>query len=485
MKNKNILCVLACASLASPTVLQAASKPNIIFILADDLGWGDPAFRGHPYMKTPNLDRLASQGTVFNQFYVANPVCSPSRTGFMTGHYPARHNVDGHFATHKQNAARNMPDWLDPKVTTVAQLLKNAGYTTAHFGKWHLGNGPDAPTPDQYGFDVSKTINSSDKAPQLGDEATEPFFRARSTELIDDEAIKFMQANRDKPFYLNVWSLLPHAPLKPTPEQLATYKDLDPNPDNFKGPVRQYLKDAPNLRSQMQVFCASVTALDKGIGRLLKALDDLGLADNTIIVFSSDNGPEDYHIGNARNAGVGSPGEFNGRKRSLYEGGIRTPLIVRWPGHVAAGRVDNQSVVAAVDYLPTMCHFAAVPVPNTLKPDGEDVSDILLGAVHPRKRPIYWEWLFGVAGNPSYKPPKLAVRDGQWKLFMNPDGTSIELYDIPSDPVEAKNVAAAHPEVVARLKPELLAWYATLPPRRGGGESGQKANQSAAAQDLE
>ena len=136
MKNKNILCVLACASLASPTVLQAASKPNIIFILADDLGWGDPAFRGHPYMKTPNLDRLASQGTVFNQFYVANPVCSPSRTGFMTGHYPARHNVDGHFATHKQNAARNMPDWLDPKVTTVVQLLKNAGMQ-----QLTLGNG--------------------------------------------------------------------------------------------------------------------------------------------------------------------------------------------------------------------------------------------------------------------------------------------------------------------------------------------------------
>ncbi|HUT37096.1 MAG TPA: sulfatase-like hydrolase/transferase [Planctomycetota bacterium] len=462
---------LGAAAMALPRWLMAAEspagrKPNIVFLLTDDLGWGDPAVQGHPYMKTPSIDRLAREGAVFRQFYVANPVCSPSRTAFMTSHYPTRHHVHGHFATHEQNAARGMPDWLDPKATTVTALLKQAGYITAHFGKWHLGSGPGAPAPGEYGIDVHKTVNSN--GPSLGEEAKEPYFRANSTDRMADEAIRFMQANKDKPFYINFWTLLPHALLKPTPEQLRVYADLKPDPDApaFQGPYKQYLKDAPDLKSQMQVFCASVTGLDAGIGRVLKALDDLGLTDNTIVVFSSDNGPEDYHVGNARNAGVGSPGPFNGRKRSLYEGGVRTPLIVRWPGHVAAGRVDSDSVIAGVDFLPTMCKLAGASLPPDLKPDGEDVSDMLTHASRPRTTPIFWEWIFPLAGNRSYRPPQLAVRDGKWKLFMNPNGSRIELYDIPADPAEATNLAEKNPDVVQRLSAELRAWHATLPPKR-------------------
>ncbi len=202
--------------------LQAADTkrpPNVIFILTDDQGWGDAKFAGHPYLKTPNLDRLAREGTWLRQFYVAATVCSPSRTAFMTSHYPARHQIHGHFSTHDQNAARSMPDWLDADVTTLPDLLKQAGYATAHFGKWHLGGGAGAPAPEAYGFDVSKTVNSN--GPSLGDEGKEPYFRARSTALMVDETIKFAQANKDRPFYVNLWTLVPHAPLKPTAEQLA------------------------------------------------------------------------------------------------------------------------------------------------------------------------------------------------------------------------------------------------------------------------
>jgi arylsulfatase A-like enzyme len=445
----------------------AARPPNIVFILTDDLGWGDPAIQGHPYMQTPCMDALARQGTLFRQFYVASPICSCSRVAFMTGHYPSRHHFTAQLDDHKANAARGMPDWLDTNVITITALLKKAGYATAHFGKWHIGGGPGsapgAPTPADYGIDVSKTDVSA--GPHLKPPKPDRYFRAHSTEYMDVEAIRFMKANRDRPFYINFWTLLPHAVLDPTPDQLKVYEDLNPDPENpaFKGPFRSYLKHAPNLKSQMQVYCASVTGLDAGIGLLLKAIDDLGLASNTIVVFSSDNGPEDYHFSKATNAGVGSPGPFNGRKRSLYEGGIRTPLVVRWPGHVPPGRIDTDSVISAVDYLPTICRLAGVALPPDLSPDGEDVSEILMGASRPRTKPLYFQWLWNVLGNQTYLAPELAVRDGQWKLFMYPDRTEAELYDMSSDSTETVNIAANHPEVVSRLSDELSQWESTLP----------------------
>jgi N-acetylgalactosamine-6-sulfatase len=446
----------------SVAVARAAQKPNVIFILTDDQGWADAHFAGHPYVKTPNLDRLAREGTWFKQFYVAATVCSPSRCAFMTSHYPARHHIHGHFATHEQNAARHMPDWLDPKTPTVTKLLQQAGYATAHFGKWHLGGGKDAPTPGEYGIDAHRTVNSS--GPSLGEEGKEPFFRARSTALIVDETIKFITANKDRPFYANVWTLLPHAPLKPTPEQLAVYKDLAPSPGDFTNWMRDYAGKAKDLRSQMQVFCASLTDLDTQLGRLFDALDALKLSENTVIFFSSDNGPEDYRVGNAANAGVGSPGPLRARKRSMYEGGIRTFGLLRWPGRVAAGKVDDTSVLGGVDWLPTVCKLAGVPVPDGL--DGEDVSDIWLGQSRPRTKPLHWEWLTAVAGGGDYQPPRLAIRDGNWKLFVNHDGTGAQLYDIPKDVSELHNVAAAHPDVVKNLTAKAVAWAKSLPPSK-------------------
>ncbi len=479
MKTLPIFAVFSWVVCGQCLAAETPQRPNIIFILTDDQGWADAKFAGHPYVITPNLDRLASQATWFRQFYVAATVCSPSRCGFMTSHFPARHLIHGHFATHAQNEARCMPDWLDPEVTTVTRLLQQSGYATAHFGKWHLGNGDGAPTPGAYGIDVHRTVNTN--GPALGDDGpappdgkkrppaqADPYFRAKSTTMIVDETIDFIRKHKDGPFYVNVWTLLPHAPLKPTPEQLAVYQALVPRADDpaFGQWMQKYLGAAKDLKSQMQVFCASLTDLDAQIGRLMGALDEMGITDNTIIFFSSDNGPEDYRIGNAANAGVGSTGPLRARKRSMYEGGIRTFGLLRWPGRVAAGRVDNTSVMSSVDWLPTVCKLAGVNVPDAVQLDGEDMSDIWFGASRPRHKPLYWEWLFMVSGGGQYQPPTLAVRDGDWKLFMNHDGSHAELFDIPKDPAETRDVAAEHPEVVNELSAKLSAWVKSLPPSK-------------------
>ncbi len=452
--------------LALLTLSAAARQPNVIFILTDDQGWGDAKFAGHPYVKTPNLDRLAKEGTWLRQFYVAATVCSPSRAAFMTGRVPARFHIHGHFSDHPANASRSMPDWLDPDVTTLPDLLKKAGYATAHFGKWHLGNGKDAPAPEAYGIDVSKTVNSS--GAQLGDEGKEPYFRARSTALMVDETIKFATTNKDRPFYVNLWTLVPHALLKPTPEQLAVYADLQPKADDpaFGEWTRKYYANAKDLRSQMQVFCASLTDLDTQIGRLLGALDELGLTNDTLIFFSSDNGPEDYRVGNAANAGVGSAGPLRARKRSMHEGGIRTFGLVRWPGKVPAGRVEESAVVGGVDFLPTIAALAGVKVPADLSPDGEDRSALWLGAAAtPRRSPLHWEWISSVQGpQDGYQPPPLCVRDGDWKLFVDHAGKNAQLFDIAKDPGEHKDLAADQPEVVKALTQKALDWVKTLPP---------------------
>lgn len=424
---------------------QARRPPNFLFILADDLGWGDLGCYGHRQIRTPNLDRLAGQGSLFTQFYVNSPVCSPSRTSFMTGRYPARHRIHGHLATAELNEKRGMPNWLDPSVPTLPRLLKGAGYATGHFGKWHLGSGPGAPAYEAYGIGDHRTAVSNGPG-----WPAQPGFWAKSTGLIVDEAIRFVEQNRSRPFYLNVWTLLPHAILNPTEEQMEPYGRFGPG------------NDTPH-KGALQVYYASVTNLDQEVGRLLNRLDELGLARDTVVLFSSDNGPEDIHITNASHSGVGTPGPFRGRKRSLYEGGVRVPFLARWPGRVKAGRVDDRSVLTAVDLLPTLAGMAELKAPGR-ELDGEDVSDMLMNGARPRTKPILWEWRFHIFGDTLNRSPMLSIRDGRWKLLMNPDGSRTELYDIPADPSELNNLAPRHPEVVGRLSTGLLAWHKTLPP---------------------
>jgi N-acetylgalactosamine-6-sulfatase len=433
-------------------------KPNFVFIFADDLGWGDLGCYGNRQIKTPNLDELARKGTLFTQFYVNGSVCSPSRTAFMTGHFPARHGVHGHFATHQQNKIRAMPNWLDPAVHTVTSILQDAGYSTGHFGKWHLGSGNRAPTPGQYGIDEHVTVNST--GPQLTGSG-DSYFRAKSTTQIVDRTIEFIEKNRNKPFYVNVWTLVPHATLHPTEEQMRPYGRYAPRGVPYNG--------------AKQIYYASVTDMDHQIGRLISKIDELGLGDNTIIVFSSDNGPEDFDIRNAVHSGIGDAGPFRGRKRSLYEGGVRLPFIVRWSGHTPAGKVDDTSIVAGVDWLPTVCGLASVRLPAGLKPDGEDMSQAFRGRPRERTRPLMWEWRFRVFGDMAQKCPILAIRDGKWKLLMNPDRSRIELYDIPNDPTELDNLADQNPQIVGKLSEKVLEWQKTLPPGPMDAAAGSNA----------
>ena len=440
-------------------------QPNIIFILTDDQGWADAQFAGHPYVKTPNIDRLAREGTVFKQFYVNSPVCSPSRASFLTSHFPARLKLHGHLGDEQLNAKRFMANWLDPNLTTVADIFENAGYATAHFGKWHLGGIAGAPPPSEYGFDISKTESSTgeklDQGPKDG------YFRARSTQIIVDEVIQFISEQKNRPFYVNMWTLLPHGTLKPTPEQLGVYADLAPQADHpaFGKWGKNYLAKAPDLRSQMQVFCASLTDLDTQIGRLVDALDKMGIANETLIILSSDNGPEDYRIQSGASGGVGSTGPLRGRKRSIYEGGVRTLCIVRWPGKVPAGKVDDTTVLSAVDILPTLASITGQKIPDSLQTDGEDMTEALVGSGPLRRsKPLFWEWLDKVVGpEDGFEPPKLAIRDGDWKLYVDHDGSNPQLYNIPTDQSELNNVAEMNEETVLRLKTKVIEWAKSLP----------------------
>jgi N-acetylgalactosamine-6-sulfatase len=438
--------LIAATLVPSTQAADAARKPNVLFILADDLGWGDLGCYGNQRVKTPNLDRLARQGTLFTQFYVNGSVCSPSRCAFMTGQYPARHRVHGHYATPKQNQARGMSNWLDPNVPNVAGLLKTAGYRTAHYGKWHLGHGSNAPPLSAYGFDDARGYGAN---PQGWDEPPETFF-AKSTGILVDETLRFIRTNHEQPFYVQLWTLMPHAPLNPTDEQMAPYTWLS-------------WRNGQYHKSAATIYYSLVADLDAQVGRLLGELDELGLATNTLVMFSSDNGPEDIHLTEAGHSGVGSAGPFRGRKRSLYEGGVRVPFILRWPGRIPAGRVDSQSLVAGVDWLPTVCQLAGIPIPAHHALDGEDVSDILLGQPRPRRTPLLWEWRFHVFGEPFHRSPILAIREGDWKLLLNPDRSRVELYDIPRDPTELNNLAKQHPNTVATLAKQVLDWQATLP----------------------
>ena len=256
--------------------------------------------------------------------------------------------------------------------------------------------------------------------------------------------------------------MLNHAPLHPTPDQLKAFERYNPAGLRYQG--------------SKAIYYASLAAVDLAVGRLIARLDELGLGEETMVIFSADNGPEELQIRDVSHSAFGSAGPFRGRKRSLYEGGVREPWIIRWPGHVAAGRVDTESVVTAVDFLPTVCGLAGVAIPSELKLDGEDGGDILLGRSRSRSRtrPIMWEWRYRVIGSVLNQSPMLAIRDGRWKLLINPDRSRVELYDIPADPSELTNLAATHPDVVDRLAGQVLAWQKTLPP--GPIEPGAGAN---------
>lgn len=423
----------------------AATRPNIVFIFADDWGWGDLGSHGHPWVKTPHLDQLARDGTDFRQFTVAGSVCSPSRAAILTGQFPARHSIHGHFATIESHVQRGMPDWLNPKAVLLPRLLQQAGYATAHYGKWHLTNimVPDAPLPVAYGYDAYGAYNCS--GPQM------PVHQDVA------HSIAFIEKSRaaGKPFLLNLWIHEPHTPHYPQAEYLERFAHL---PDEAQ-----------------RVYAAVLAHADARIGQLLAALDRLGLRNNTLVIFSSDNGPENTGPISRRTgedestgpglsswASMGSTGGHRGRKRSLLQGGIGVPFIARWPGRIAAGRVDDCTPINAVDLLPTLCALAGVKLPANYVPDGMDQTAALLGQPSAqRAKPIFWQWTTATKAGDTW--PALAVREGDRKLLVGRDPQQVEIFGFPSDRFEKANLDRQEPAEVARLKALLTAWTATLP----------------------
>ncbi len=434
-----VVVVLATLS-KSTSAADGSDRPNIIMIFADDWGWGDLSCHGNTMYQTPNLDQLASQGTEFHQFTVNNPVCSPSRTAVMTGQFPARHSVHQHFATIEHHVRSGMPDWLNPSAPMLPRILKKSGYVTAHYGKWHLTNRKiaDAPLPSKYGYDEYGAFNLP--GPQVTvDEAY-------------DKTIDFIRRHKDKPFFMNLWIHETHTPHYPKKKWLEKFKHLD---------------------EQQQTYAAVVGYADERIGDVLKTLEECGIEENTLVVFSSDNGPEktgpatrttteDDSTGPGLGTwfSVGTTGGLKGRKRSLFEGGVRVPFIVRWPGKVPAGKVDGTTVITAVDLLPTFCAAAEIELPDDYQSDGQNMLAAFQGEPTQRSQPIFWEWR-GSRGGPNW--PRLGVRDSHWKLLMTNDQKRIELYRHPQDRSETNNLAEKHPDIVKKLSKMALIWQKTLP----------------------
>ncbi len=438
------------------TLRAEEPRPNFVIVFIDDMGQADlGAFGGRA--KTPHIDRLADEGIRFVQFYVASPICSPSRCGLLTGQWPQRWGITSFLAARQENERRGMTQWLEPQAPTLARDLKSLGYRTGHFGKWHLGGQRDvgeAPLIGEYGFDASLTNfeGLGDRVlPMMGgfdgrEEHRLPLGlgseklgrgnitwapRHEVTAKFVERAIAFIDKARaeGKPFYINLWPDDVHSPFSPPPGQggdgskRALYRGVLENLDAHLGALFDHLRDDPELLA------------------------------NTLVLVASDNGPE---------PGAGRTGGLRGRKGLLYEGGIRSPLVA-WGGFVAnsaRGTTNDKTVLSALDIRPSLVKLAGGEVTDS---DGLDMSQALTGRATPeRTEPLVWRRPPDRPGPPDAPAPDLAIREGKWKLVMQEDGTAIELYNLASDRGELENVTEANPEVVERLRGELTSWMRTL-----------------------
>jgi arylsulfatase A-like enzyme len=427
---------------------SAERPPNIILVLADDLGSADLSCYGNRDTATPHLDRLAAEGTRFTQYYSGSPICSPSRVALTTGMYPGRWRITSFLQTKKGNRECGQADFLDPAAPSLARTLKAASYATAHIGKWHMGGGrdvTDAPKFAAYGFDEHAGTYESPQ-PHADITATNWIWspedkvkRHDRTAFFVEKTLDFLRRHKEQPCYVNLWLDDTHTPWVPSDEQLAP-------------------QDAA-IPEQQRKFRAVLVEVDRQVGRLLAGVKELGLDENTLVIFTSDNGALPT-FGGARSK------PHRGSKLSLYEGGIRMPFIARWPGHVPAARTDAETVLSAVDLFPSLCKLAGAELPAAAF-DGQEMSEALLGKPAARKQPLFWEYgrnetSFAYAKGRD-KSPTLAVREGKWKLLARADGSGAELYDLQTDPGEATNLAEQQPEIAKRLSEMLLAWRKTLP----------------------
>ncbi len=432
------LFLLALAGLAIPGKARAAepANPNIIFILTDDLGWTDLGCFGSRFYETPHLDRMARGGMKFTDAYSACTVCSPTRASFLTGQSPARLHITDWIAGHQRPFAKlSVPDWtrqLSPSVPNIAQALKTRGYVSASIGKWHLG--PEACRPDKQGFDLNiggydrgqpPSYFSPYKIPTLTEGPDGEFLSDRLT----TEAIRFITENRSKPFFLYLPHYAVHTPIMGKPEVIAKYK----------------AKADPSSPHRNPAYAALVESVDDSVGRLMAALDELKLADNTLLVFTSDNGGL---IGPTANP------PLRAGKGSAYEGGVRVPLIVRWPGRIKPGSSSAVPVITA-DFYPTFLSLAGATAPDPAVLDGENLRPVLQETGVLQRDAIYWHY-------PHYHPggatPYSAVRQGDLRLVEFHEDQRVELYNLKEDIGETKDLAASEPGKTAALREKLHAW---------------------------
>ncbi|MEM6504127.1 MAG: sulfatase-like hydrolase/transferase [Planctomycetota bacterium] len=436
----------------------ADTKPNIVLIFVDDMGYADLSSFGNRDAKTPNIDRLAKEGIAFEQFYVNSPICSPSRVAISTGQYPNRWGITSFLARRELNNKRGVAHWLDPKAPMLARSLQQAGYATGHFGKWHMGGQRDidnAPPITDYGFDTSltnfegmgpkllpltKSLNKDgtvkdgriwEDAERLGGPVTW-MQRSKITTGFADAALAFIDEAKEngKPFYINLWPDDVHSPFFPKIENW--------------GPTKRDL------------YHAVLEEMDQQLGKLLDTIaNDPDLRRNTLVLFCSDNGPE---------KDAGRAGELKGFKTHLYEGGIRSPLIIWGPGILAkeaAGQRNKESIFSAIDLVPSLLAITGTAPEEGVAYDGEDISATLLGqSTDSRDNPLFFSRPPDRKNYYGFRNlPDLAVRHGKWKLLCNYDGTRPQLYDLSSDAGETNNLAKKHPEITKDLARRLLSWH--------------------------
>ena len=424
--------IIAVLSALSCFHASAAEKPNIVVVLADDMGWGDSATYGHKSIKSPNLDKLAAQGVKFTQGYSACGVCSPSRAAILTGRTPYRNGVWRHLSgVHKAH--------LRSSEITYPKLLKEIGYQTCHVGKWHLlarpqFNNPDFPQIHDHGYDYWMSTHNnaapSHKNPnnfyRNGKAVGE--LKGYSAPLVADEAIHWLEKVRDpkKPFVLSVWFHEPHKPIATD----IKFSDL-------------YEGESENNKT----YFGNITQLDYALGKIMETLDKVGASDNTLLIFSSDNGPVGI-VG-------GATGGLRGGKRSDFEGGVRVPFLVKWPGHIKPGSVSDIPVIGT-DIFSTVLDILDVPEPKDRTIDGVSMLPVFKGKTPERKVPMFWRTHVSGPDN------RVALRHGDYKIVGNDALTKFYLFNIVKDHEEKNDLSSAMPEKAAEMKKLLLKTWGDI-----------------------
>ena len=422
------------------STLFAASKPNIIYIMADDLGYGDLSCYGQKHFKTPNIDRLATEGIKFTDHYSGSTVCAPSRCSLMTGLHTGHCHVRGN-KEHKPVGQEPMPG----ETISIARLLQKAGYATGAFGKWGMGFPGSSSDPTKFGFDRFYGYNCQRNAHTYyptwlydNDQQIKLDGKTYAHDLIMDACLAWIRANGSKPFFCYMPITIPHAAMHVPEKYTAPFRKQF---SQFEHVIGKYA--GPKVKNPVAAFAGMMAKFDEDVGRVMALLKELGIDDDTLVIFTSDNGP--HKEGGHKPDFFDSNGPLSGHKRSLTEGGIRVPMLARWPGKIKAGRTSAHAS-AFWDVFPTLCDLAELKTPEGL--DGISFLPELLGQKQPQHEYLYWEFY--------ERGGKRAARKGNWKavqrnLNQDPD-SPILLFDLASDLGETKDLAAENPEIVAEMK---------------------------------